>query len=44
VVSFGLNANCAGVAYEYRVDQQAVLDWLHTFEVMTGETIAVASL
>jgi hypothetical protein len=44
VVSFGINSNCAGVAYEYRVDQQAVLDWLHQFEVMTGETITVSNL
>jgi secreted trypsin-like serine protease len=29
VTSFGLNALCRGTDFAYRVDQQAVLDWIN---------------
>jgi secreted trypsin-like serine protease len=28
VTSFGMNAWCRGVDFSYRIDQQAVLDWI----------------
>ena len=28
VTSFGMNANCRGVDFAYRLDRQAVLDWI----------------
>jgi secreted trypsin-like serine protease len=30
--SFGLNANCAGVDFSYRIDRQEVLDWILSFD------------
>jgi secreted trypsin-like serine protease len=32
VNSFGLNANCAGVDFSYRIDRQEVLDWILSFD------------
>ncbi|MEZ5341773.1 MAG: trypsin-like serine protease [Acidimicrobiales bacterium] len=32
VTSFGLNGNCAGVGGVFRIDRQAELDWISSFE------------
>jgi hypothetical protein len=31
VCSWGTNGNCAGVSYEYRIDQLDILEWINTF-------------
>ena len=44
VVSFGTNGSCAGQGWSYRVDQQAVLDWILDFAEAEGERINVVAL
>ena len=37
VTSFGLNANCRGVDFAYRTDQEAVLAWILSVAATVGE-------
>lgn len=36
VTSFGLNGNCVGVDFAYRIDQQAVIDWIFATAAEAG--------
>ncbi len=37
VTSFGLNGNCVGVDFAYRIDQQAVIDWIFATAAAAGQ-------
>jgi hypothetical protein len=44
VTSFGLNANCAGVGFAYRTDQQAVIDWILAHAGSEADEINIVSI
>jgi hypothetical protein len=44
VTSFGLNGNCRGVDFAYRVDQAAVLAWIQAIAAAEGESVTVVPL
>jgi hypothetical protein len=44
VNSFVLNGNCAGVAFAYRTDQQAVIDWILAHAGSEADEINIVSI
>jgi hypothetical protein len=44
VTSFGITPHCTGVDFAYRIDQQAVLDWILEVAAEHGATVTVVPL